>query len=126
LNQYGTINSATNPAPAGSVVSVFGTGFGAVGNSIPDGGITPPATAQYPGLQVEASWQISTFNWTTSLVTVLYAGPAPLEVEGVGQINFVVPPAPPAYPFVLSGPGFGITITSPNGKFFGGFQIWTR
>jgi len=124
LNQDGTINSATNPAPAGSVVLVFGSGFGAVGNSIPDGGITPPAAAQYPGLQVEASWQISTFNWTTSLVTVLYAGAAPLEVEGVGQINFVVPAT---LGYVLSGPTFEITITSPNAKLFSpSFQIWTR
>jgi len=124
LNQDGTINSPTNPAPAGSVVSIFGTGFGAIGNSIPDGGITPPAGAQYPGVQVQATWQISFSHELTLPATVLYAGAAPLEVEGVGQINFVVPAT---LGYVLSGPTFEITITSPNAKLFSpSFQIWTR
>jgi uncharacterized protein (TIGR03437 family) len=37
LNQDGTINSATNPAPRGSFISIYATGQGFVPNAPPDG-----------------------------------------------------------------------------------------
>lgn len=41
LNQDNTINSASNPAPRGSVVQVFGTGQGLVSNAPADGAPAP-------------------------------------------------------------------------------------
>jgi uncharacterized protein (TIGR03437 family) len=39
LNQDGTLNSATNPAPRGSVVAYWGTGFGATSPGCATGGL---------------------------------------------------------------------------------------
>ena len=54
LNEDGTINSAGNPAPVGSIVSVFATGLGAI-TTLPDGAITPWPPSQYPGVQMQAT-----------------------------------------------------------------------
>jgi uncharacterized protein (TIGR03437 family) len=104
LNQDGTLNSPQNPALVGSAVSVFLTGVGAVKPSAPDGGITPyPPPAQDLRVQVLFDWFICSFidcpGPTSVFAQVLYAGPAPLEVEGLWQINFAIPPAPgcPSY-----------------------------
>jgi uncharacterized protein (TIGR03437 family) len=40
VNQDGTINSETNPAPPGSIVAVFATGLGPTTPALADGGIT--------------------------------------------------------------------------------------
>jgi uncharacterized protein (TIGR03437 family) len=99
LNQDGTVNSLQNPALIGSTVSVFLTGVGAATPSVPDGGITPdPPPAVNLGAQVMFAWYTCSFIdcpvtfWVPS--QILYLGPAPLEVEGLWQINFVIPPTP--------------------------------
>lgn len=46
LNQDGTLNSAANPAAAGSTVTVFATGMGATNPPIPDG--TVPQSSNIP------------------------------------------------------------------------------
>ena len=94
VNQDGTINSAQNPAPAGSVVSLFVTGLGTVTPSTPDGGITPdPPPTQ--DVKIRALFMMPTHdNRNLSFGDIRYAGPAPLEVEGLSQINVVAPPLP--------------------------------
>jgi uncharacterized protein (TIGR03437 family) len=72
LNQDGTVNSPEHPAPVGSVMSVWVTGFGAV---------TDPASV-FAGVIGTANNQST--QW-------LYSGQAPGLPAGVGQINFVVP-----------------------------------
>lgn len=79
LNQDGTENSATNAAPRGSVIQVFGTGIGFVGGAPADGdvpgaavpgptpevligtGFVPPENVQYSGLapSLIGVWQIN-------------------------------------------------------------------
>jgi uncharacterized protein (TIGR03437 family) len=90
LNQDGTINSAANPAPAGTIVVIWGTGAGSnSGIPLMDGAILnancallPPSYS--PVLPVDLSGD--------SLQTV-YAGCAPGDVGGVLQINFRLAPA---------------------------------
>jgi uncharacterized protein (TIGR03437 family) len=85
VNQDGTVNSASNPAPTGSVVTLYGTGavwpFG-----MADGGI-PTAAAwlnqEQNGFQVLDSSGIPQ--------EILYAGAAPEIIDGVFQINVIVP-----------------------------------
>jgi len=129
LNQDGTINSAANPAPVGSIVSVFATGLGAI-TALPDGAITPWPPSQYPGVQMQATAYLSVSTQITVPTNVLYAGPAPLEVEGVAQINFVIP----AINFT-GFPGrtvsYTLKVPSPEGStsafsFSNGVQIWTK
>ena len=64
VNQDGSVNSAGHPAPAGSTMTLYALGLGA-------------ATAQV------------IFN---NPATLTYQGPAPGQIQGVTQINFVVPP----------------------------------
>jgi uncharacterized protein (TIGR03437 family) len=83
LNQDFSINSASNPAAAGSVVMVYGTGGGAV-NPVVNAGSVAGATL---------SWITSQYSATVNgeAATVLYAGSAPGLVYGVYQFNVQLP-----------------------------------
>jgi len=90
-NQDGTFNSASNPAMPGTYVTVWATGLGPISPAQADGaivGLPLPVNV----LPVTMSWELFTlFGGLRSPITVQYAGPAPFEVAGVSQINFVVP-----------------------------------
>ena len=81
LNEDYSPNSTSNPAPAGSVVMMYGTGFGLLNPPGKDGqaGVlsttTLPVSAKIAGVQAE----------------VLYSGAAPGLPSGVIQINIRVP-----------------------------------
>jgi uncharacterized protein (TIGR03437 family) len=79
LNQDGTVNGPSNPARGGSIISVFGIGFGVSGTPGVTGAVTPLAASSYLA------------NVSVGGAPVQYAGVAPGLLEGVGQINFVVP-----------------------------------
>ncbi|MDQ6664450.1 MAG: hypothetical protein M3Z23_08655 [Acidobacteriota bacterium] len=86
LNQDGSVNSASNPAAPGSVISLFATGlpshFGQV-----DGALSPGPDPIPPGLLNLRA--ISGF----SFLPILYAGAAPGLIDGVNQINIQLPPS---------------------------------
>jgi uncharacterized protein (TIGR03437 family) len=84
LNQDGRVNSATNPAPKGSVVVLYTTGEGAVTPAVADGTIASGA-AWGPMSPVRV--MIGGRN-----AIVDYAGAAPGLAAGVMQVNFRVPP----------------------------------
>jgi uncharacterized protein (TIGR03437 family) len=96
VNQDGTVNSQQNPAAAGSIVSLFVTGLGSVTPSVPDGAITPvPIPSPDLIVGVDACQNLYPDSCAVpAFGTALYAGPAPLEVEGLGQINVRVPSGP--------------------------------
>jgi uncharacterized protein (TIGR03437 family) len=68
VNQDGTVNSKTNPAPAGSIMTLYASGL---------------------GLDIS---QTQVFFDDPAPLT--YLGPAPGLVHGVTQINYVVPNLP--------------------------------
>ena len=80
LNQDGTINSASNPAPVGSIVSIFGTGA-----DWPSG-MQDGATAAAP-LALDG---FVAFYDPYNQLAVLYAGAAPGLIDGVFQMNLRV------------------------------------
>jgi uncharacterized protein (TIGR03437 family) len=84
LNQDGSINNASNPAKAGNVIVLFGTGFGPTTPVVPDGSIY---SAPLPKLSLPITATIG-----GQPATVQYAGPAPGLVAGVMQVNVVIPP----------------------------------
>jgi uncharacterized protein (TIGR03437 family) len=94
LNQDGQLNTSGAPAARGSVLQVFGTGYGpldAVGHAV-------------------------TGAWIADIpATVLYSGPAP-GIPGLWQINVQVPDTPVVageVPLFVSAPGLvsnGVTI----------------
>ncbi len=103
INQDGTLNSSSNPAKAGTIVSVWATGFGDAAGTV-DGAVTVAAN-----------------NWcaycSVSLVAnfaqpVEYAGSAPGLIDGLMQINFMIPaqlgasPSQLFFQFSLGGGGF--------------------
>jgi uncharacterized protein (TIGR03437 family) len=90
VNQDGTINGPSNPAPAGSYVVMYGTGLGQTTPAGVDGAVTvSPVPRQVYAIQVSVS-QNPLFSNATSM-QLLYGGPAPGLVSGVFQINAVVP-----------------------------------
>ncbi len=80
VNQDGTINSSSNPAKEGTIVSIWGTGFGNAAGAV-NGTVTKVANNWCPYCQ------ISTGNGSE---TVQYAGAAPGLIDGIMQINFMV------------------------------------
>lgn len=83
INEDGTVNGPSHPAPVGSWIMLFGVGFGQT--HLP--GVTG---APFPGvassLEIPVSVEIG-----GSPAEVLYAGAAPFQLAGVTQINVRVP-----------------------------------
>ncbi len=88
LNQDGTPNSPANPAPAGSVVSIYGTGGGVTNPASVTGGIAPIK----PKTTLELPTTVIIDN--TLSIAADYAGVAPTFISGLMQINFRIPPEP--------------------------------
>jgi uncharacterized protein (TIGR03437 family) len=85
LNQDSTLNSATNPAPAGTVVALWGTGFGPLSPACATGGLNAPGPVNFaPGYGVE-------LNPGGPVGTIEYAGGAPTLLCGIDQINLLIP-----------------------------------
>jgi uncharacterized protein (TIGR03437 family) len=92
VNQDGAINGPLNPAPIGSIVSLYVTGLGPLSPAPVDGsvvGLPLPALAN----RVRVDFQQYAQHAVAS-GQVLYAGPAPLEVAGLYQINLLIPKLP--------------------------------
>ncbi len=80
LNQDNTVNGPSNPAARGSVIQIYATGGGQTGGTtgalaLPGEKIALPVLVKIGGMNA----------------TVSFAGSAPGEVEGLVQINAVVP-----------------------------------
>ena len=86
LNQDGTLNSSTNPAARGSVLTLWMTGMGVLSQPYADGQV------------VTGSLGAVTHDFAINLVTpgqfpltILYAGQAPDMAAGVVQVNARIP-----------------------------------
>lgn len=98
INQDGTLNSASNPAAVGSVVTFYATGAGQTAPGGVDGQIT-----NYPNLPAPIQPYSVTVNGVTA--TLDYLGAAPTLVSGVIQFNVEIPSGVPggaAVPVVLT------------------------
>jgi uncharacterized protein (TIGR03437 family) len=103
INQDYTYNGALPPAvpaPRGSIVAVYGTGFGDTGPADPDGlfWLTQTVTATVCGLPAEVS----------------YAGLVPTMTSGLQQINVKIPEACPAGDAILIQIRAGWRTTQPG------------
>jgi uncharacterized protein (TIGR03437 family) len=97
LNQDMTVNSFSNPAAKGSVISIYATGAGQTGPTGVDGQVTG-STLSHPLLAVSVQIGGLTSN-------VLYAGSAPGLISGLIQVNALVPDG------VVSGPSVPVLLT---------------
>jgi len=95
VNQDGTVNSASNPAVRGSVVSIYATGEGQTSPAGVTGSVTKAPNAPLANVTVSIGGVGA---------TVQYAGSAPGDVAGVLQVNAAIPAsiAPGTQPVVLT------------------------
>jgi uncharacterized protein (TIGR03437 family) len=100
LNQDGSVNSASNPAPGGAIVSIFGTGANWPADT-QDGAIATAA--------MELN-QFTAFDQLGAPLQVQYGGAAPGLINGVFQINLQLPPAFNGPLTVLARVAFGVTL----------------
>lgn len=87
------MNSAANPAAAGSIVTVFATGLGPISPAQDDGTLVNiPLPSNALSAQVVLTGFPTGIGGTTTNqpLKVTYAGPAPYLVAGASQINFQV------------------------------------
>lgn len=82
INQDGTINSASNPAPVGSIMTLYVSGLGLPAGSAVDGSTGAAIPQTFP-LGVSVIYD--------DPATLTYLGPAPGLVSGITQINYIVP-----------------------------------
>lgn len=117
MNQDGTVNSAANPAPGGSFVTVWADNAGAF--SPVDGQIASAAQA-YCGCTILDEQPVAgAVLPPDSQISVSYAGAAPGLVNGITQINFQIP----AY----SGPTFQQSFFLETGALVSnGFFVYIR
>jgi uncharacterized protein (TIGR03437 family) len=106
LNQDGSLNSQSNPAARGTVVTLYGTGEGVTTPALPDGALeisTPYSTTQAP----------VTVKFGGETAQVQYAGAAPFLPTGVFQINATIPESvtPGDVPITVSIGGISTTRT---------------
>lgn len=80
LNRDGTVNSQSNPAHSGSVITFYATGWQSDFSPLADGQVATAAQAISSGNCCVAIQGVSS-------ATVLYAGDAPGIVAGVSQFN---------------------------------------
>jgi uncharacterized protein (TIGR03437 family) len=105
MNQDWTLNGPSNPAPRGSVVTVWTTGYGNTAPACVSGGLNDPqAEPLSPG--------VNAMIYGSGPYPVAYAGSSPGLVCGIVQVNFQIPAtaAPGAYwilPWVEFGTGIG-------------------
>ncbi len=85
LNQNLSANSVSNPAPKGTIVSIYATGEGSLTPFAPNGTISGPSL---PLPRPIASVSVTIGGQPA---TVSYAGEAPTLVSGVLQVNAMVP-----------------------------------
>ncbi len=98
LNEDGSVNSPSNPARRGPIVSIFGTGGGEEAPGVADGQIVSGALPR-TSLPVSVLFSIDNIDYVEPGVfeppsepgEVLYAGGSPGSVAGLLQVNVRVP-----------------------------------
>jgi len=105
LNQDGTVNSVTNPAPAGSFISVYASGAGILSPPLVTGGLSPIPPA---GPLSETPLLIACFGCSK----VTHLGSAPGLSTSVQQINLQLPAVVPGNGVRAQGIGVAVGLSS--------------
>jgi uncharacterized protein (TIGR03437 family) len=111
INEDGTVNSPSNPAPRGSTVAVYMTGTGTLTPPIADGSMGP-TSPPFPAPVQTISAQIGPLP-----APVSFAGQAPTLIAGATQVNVQVPPDAPTgttIPMSIAAGGYSSSGFSPQ------------
>ncbi len=107
-NADGSINSASNPAPEGSVVVLYLTGLGqAVYQAESNGAIATSANSAFL-TDIQITYLDLTFG-------VLYAGTAPYLINGLDQVNVQLPFGPGNYLLAVQTIPTSVTVSTSAG-----------
>ena len=88
VNQDGTFNNPSHPAPNGSIVTLYGTGAGLLQSTVENGSVGDGTTR--PVLSASAQlgpFDMGRFGGTSSFMAIPYFGDAPTLVQGVVALN---------------------------------------
>lgn len=119
LNQDGTMNSASNPAPRNSTVAIWATGLGPIRPSQPDGSLVGEPLPVNAGAVSLGTLTCVDMGCPVTLLAptqTTYAGPAPLLIAGTTQINFNLGESPPN--------SFVVSVASASSPYSNTFQIF--
>lgn len=100
LNSNGSVNANGNPARRGAIVTIFGTGAGLLPDAALEDGAVVSEPIEFSGdIQVRIDGQPA---------TILWAGAPAGAVNGVLQINLMLPPSarPGIWPIVVTIDGY--------------------
>ncbi|HTR37680.1 MAG TPA: hypothetical protein VMH80_17355 [Bryobacteraceae bacterium] len=86
LNQDNSYNAASNPAAAGSTITIYATGEGPLTPSVPTGSVTSSTGPTFPAPVAPVSVTIAGKAAVTT-----YAGEAPGFASGVFQLDVTIP-----------------------------------
>jgi uncharacterized protein (TIGR03437 family) len=98
LNEDGTLNSPSNPAPRGSIITIFGTGGGEAAPGVVDGQIVSDivrSTRLPVSVFLDDGTLDGEFYAPPQRLEVLYAGSSRGSVAGLLQVNVRVPAKAP-------------------------------
>jgi uncharacterized protein (TIGR03437 family) len=110
VNEDGSLNSASHPAPVGSYVTMYGTGLGQTTPAGVDDILTSLTNFPMQVYPVALSISRNPLFGAPLPMHVYYAGPAPGLVEGVCQIDAEIPTG------AESGENFVTIAAGPNGS----------
>jgi len=89
VNQDGTQNSAANPAPLNSIVSIFATGLGPITPSQPDGSLIGlPLPVNSLTVTLECAPDLTPACPVQTTYGGISAEPAPYQIAGMSRVNF--------------------------------------
>ncbi len=94
INQDGTLNGPSSPAPRGSIVSIWGTGFGPLDPPCATGSLNAPGPVNLAAgfsVRLRDTQAPPSSDVLGEANPALYAGGAPTLLCGVVQINMFVP-----------------------------------
>ena len=109
FNEDFSVNSASNPAQAGSVMTLYVAGAGPTNPPSQDGQINAAPLAG-PATPIQVEWLVDNPSGVTTL-PITYAGAAPGLAAGIFQVNFIAPQQSLAAVNVLQGTSFGVLIS---------------
>ncbi len=116
INQDGTLNTPSNPAPAGTIIAFYATGAGVMKPPMADGSLAPLSVDQSSPVGAVSAQILG------NDAKVLYAGSAPGYVAGLLQVNVMIPAdtvskcsAPLTLTVGGQGSQFNVTVAVVNG-----------
>ena len=122
VNQDGTVNGPDHPAALGSVLTLYGSGGGALSQSLPDGTIaSTSAPATVAPVSVILSVSGTNYLCNNQTLPLVYSGPSPGLVVNALQVNFklqITEEPTSGFNYCRYGPDIQLRVGNQGSEFF--------